>query len=267
MLPDGYQKQSFRRFDIGADIDRLNAEFSDIPQNYWANSYWGSIHCSVGMLLLRGGTSGTQSDFYSSEVADHEVLEQAPYIRSLIDKDGPFGFAKYAFLFRMRPNGITKLHKDTMDRWTDMYRIHVPIITNPDAHLIADGRSIHFAAGHAWSFDNQSEHGVVNGDQERVHLIFDVDLNDRLKDQIDACQLLKGERVAEHLERIKDDSMEKPSYFGDDVVRQGIGQLRNRGMNNAQIASFMNNKKVPLKDYYGDRWTSDMIERLSSSSG
>jgi hypothetical protein len=264
MLPAGYEKKSFRRFDIGVDVERLQAEFAAIPQACWASSYWGSIHCSVGMLLLRGGTTGTQDDFYCDQIEDHEVLGDLPYIRSLLDESGPFGMASYAFIFRMQPKGVTLVHRDTMERWFDMYRIHIPIFTNPEAHLISDGRSIHFASGYAWSFDNQTRHGVVNGDAERVHLIMDVDFNARLKEQIDKARFLPGEENEEHMAIISSKERQKPSYFGDEVVRQGIARLRAQGMNDAQITAFFNHKKVPLKHYYAQLWTPDMIREIEA---
>ena len=93
------------------------------------------MHCSVGMLLLRGGNSGNQSDFYCEEVVDHEPLSRMPYLSNLIGEDGPFGRAKYCFIFRTVPNGITVTHKDLQEIWFDMYRIHIPLITNNGAFL------------------------------------------------------------------------------------------------------------------------------------
>ena len=263
MLPAGYEKTSFRRFSVPFDVDRLRAEFAAIPRECWASSYWGSIHCSVGMLLLRGGSSGTQEDFYSEEVSDHPILEKLPYMQSIVGNAGPFGMAPYAFLFRMQPNGVTRVHKDTMDRWIDMYRIHVPIISNSSAYFIAGERSIHFEPGYAWAFDNQGEHGVVNGVEERVHLIFDVDFNERLARQVDASEILHGEVIPENNEKIHDKQFSKPSYYGDDKIRQGIVQLRMRGLNDEQIAAFMNQKRVPVKRYFDGCWSVEMIKEIS----
>lgn len=264
MLPTGYEKQSFRRFNIDLDLSRLRAEFESIPSSAWASSYWGSVHCSVGMLLLRGGNRGMQEDFYCDEVVDQPILEQLPYMRSLLGDQGPFGPAVYAFIFRMEPGGVTLVHRDTIEKWFDMYRIHVPIITNPQAHFVSDGRSIHFAAGRAWSFDNQSRHGVVNGDSERVHLIMDVDFNDRLRQQIDRATLLEGEPNPAHMDIISGKTRQKPSYMGDEAIRQGISRLRAQGMTDAQITAFFNHKRVPLKHYYAKLWTPEMIREIES---
>gem|GEM_PF-5147062 len=266
MIPEPYQKKSFRRFSAAIDIDQLRAEYQSIDEDEWYASYWGDIHCSVGMLLLRGGNTGAQEDFYCDDVHDHPLLERLDYIRSLLGDDGPFGQAKYAFIFRMRPNGVTLVHRDTIERWHQMYRIHVPIQTNPDAFLISSNRSQHFAAGSAWSFDNQTRHGVVNGPEERVHLIMDVDWNDRLKSAVEQSEVLPGESVQQHIDAIHSKERAVPSYFGDPVILSGIRRLRARGLNQDQIVQFFNQKNVPTKSYFSKRWTADMITEIEQAS-
>ena len=266
MIPIQYTKRSFRRFAEKIDLEKLRNDFHRIPDEEWSASYWGDIHCSVGMLLLRGGKTGAQEDFYCDSVYDHPVLKRLDYIRSLIAEDGPFGGAKYAFIFRMNPGGVTLVHRDTMEQWFQMYRIHIPIFTNPGAFLISSSRSQHFGAGYAWSFDNQSRHGVVNGDEERVHLIFDVEWNDRLRAQVESSEILAGDYVEKHVDAIHSKKRAIPSYFGDPVIRGGIQKLRARGLNDEQIVQFFNAKKVPTKTYYQSAWNLGMIKEIEHAS-
>lgn len=259
MLPAGYEKRSFYRFDIGVDLPRLRAELASVADNAWLSSYWGAIHCSVGMLLLRGGWSGTEKDFFCDEVSDNPLLDSLPYMRQIIGSDGPFGEARYAFIFRMRPNGVTLLHQDMMEQWREMFRIHVPIISNPGAHLVAEDHSMHFEPGFAWSFDNMSDHGFVNGDQERIHLIFDIPFNARMKRRIDEAAFLPGVPVPEHNKAIRDQSRAVMSYVGDDALKEGVLTLRSRGLNDAQIATFLNAKRIPTRGYGGSQWTAEIL--------
>ena len=263
MLPDKYQKRSFLRFDCGIDLPRLIDEFHSIETTLWESSYWGSVHCSIGMLLLRGGDRGDENDFFSEEVSDKRVLSALPYIEHLIGEDGPFGKAHYAFIFKLKPNGVTIKHQDSIERWFDMYRIHVPIITNPGAHLIVNDRSQHLATGFAWSFDNQSDHGVVNGEQERVHLIFDVPFTDKLASQLDTSDCLEGSTNQDHINRISQQNKAIPSYPGDEVIKNGIKTMRAQGANSAQIAGFMNSKSIPSKVYPVTPWTEEMVDSFS----
>jgi hypothetical protein len=262
MLVGKYAKRSFLRFQPELDTETLLAEFRSIPGNAWATTYWGNIHSSVGMLLLRGGNKGNETDFSCESVQNHAPLESLPYIRQLISVNGPFGQAKYAFIFRMIASGVTKEHRDLNKVWEDMFRIHVPILTNDEAVLISDDRMVHFAPGHAWSFNNNAMHGVVNGRSERAHLIFDVPLNARLKEQIDCAEFIAGWQDANKLAIIRDEgSHVVASYPGDGAMIDTIRTLKSYGWDLEKIAGFLNSRGIPAKTY-GGRWSPEVICQL-----
>lgn len=265
IIPPDYRKRSFFRFSTPIDIEILRGEYASIPEDNWFSSYWGAVHCSVGTLLLRGGTQGDGSDYSCRYVSDHPILEKLPYIARLLAQDGPFGGAAYAFLFRMEPNGLTMLHQDLSPAWQHLYRIHIPIHTNPEAVLIADGRAVHFEAGYAWSFHNNKDHGVVNGDQERVHLILDAPFNPAMAALIDNADILDGFDTPELLAKISAaSSQQKESYPGDRYIRQAIADYQKKGLSEAEVAGLFNQKGIPTKHYTTDGtgssgWTKSMI--------
>ncbi len=274
MLPEKYQKRSFFRFDLPVDLRRLVDEYRSIPDDAWQASYWGEIHCSVGMLLLRGGESGTEHDFFSDDVTDHPLLEDLPYMKSFLDADGPFGPAHYAFVFRMEPNGLSQAHRDMIEKWTDMFRIHVPIESNPEALLISDGYAQHFSPGHVWSFDNHSLHGVVNGASERSHLIFDVKFNDKLAKQLDRAEFVRGVKRDDLVRKIEAGTSSRRSYPGDRFLGNAVRHLRGQGMNDEQIAAAFNAKNIPTKRYFVDDqreapqgWDASMIGDIRLDPG
>jgi len=54
-------------------------------------------------------------------------------------------------------------------------RVHVPIVTNPQAIVITDEGTVHMEAGRAYRFDTRRNHAVANGGTTpRVHFILDV---------------------------------------------------------------------------------------------
>jgi Aspartyl/Asparaginyl beta-hydroxylase len=132
------------------------------------------------MLLLRGGRDGTTDDFIGESI-DAEILAGLPYIAWLLDDAGPFGRARYAFVFRMKPTGVARPHIDGESAWIETVRIHIPITTNDESFLLSEGRSKHLAVGEAWTFDNQAMHAAVNGATVRTHLIMDVPRNPKLE--------------------------------------------------------------------------------------
>jgi hypothetical protein len=62
-------------------------------------------------------------------------------------------------------------------------RFHLPLVTNPDALMLADGHLLHFTAGAVWFFGNGCVHGAENnGSEDRAHLVWDQLLTTRALD-------------------------------------------------------------------------------------
>lgn len=173
------------------DVNRLLEDYHSIPPDAWASTHWDT-HCSSNMVLLRGGNQGKEEDFSGADRIDHAVLDNLPYISWLLGESGPFGGANYAFIFRMKPLGVARPHMDESPAWFEPFRVHVPIITNDQAYLLSEGRSKHLRVGEAWTFDNQAQHAVTNGDAVRTHLIFDVPRGPKLFDLLARAEFDPG---------------------------------------------------------------------------
>jgi hypothetical protein len=185
------KKRSFLRFPVEIDVERLLKDYQSIPPEAWASTHW-DVHCSSNMILLRGGNKGNEEDFFGKDLIDHGVLKDLPYISWLIGESGPFGGASYAFILRMKPLGVARPHTDGNPALFDPFRVHVPIVTNDQAFLLSEGRSKHIPLGEAWTFDNQAEHAVTNGDAVRAHLIFDIPRGPRLLELLDQAEFDPG---------------------------------------------------------------------------
>lgn len=76
-------------------------------------------------------------------------------------------------------------------------RLHIPIITNPGALVVIDGRPYHWDAGRLWFGDFNRLHYVSNsGDQARIHLVLDCPTSKELMNWFPAevsRQLLRDE--------------------------------------------------------------------------
>tara|TARA_R110001599_G_scaffold58903_1_gene163147 strand:- start:1401 stop:2462 length:1062 start_codon:yes stop_codon:yes gene_type:complete len=195
ILPDvlaACKKRSFLELPVQIDMDRLLEEFHRIPDEAWGDSLWDA-HCSIDMLLLRGGAKGNEEDFTTTDVSNNPLLADFPYISSLLAPEGPFGGTTYGFIFRTKPGGMTRVHTDDHESWTRNVRVHIPIISNEGAVLMSEGRSLHFAVGGVWTFDNQAVHSVMNGDTTRVHMIIDVMPNPKLAALMSSATFHAGE--------------------------------------------------------------------------
>jgi hypothetical protein len=197
---------------VEIDRGRLLQDYAAIPDSAWGVSHW-DVHCSIDVLLLRGGDKGEAADFFTHEIKNNPILDMLPYIASLLDPDGPFGGAVYAFIFKTKPNGITRAHRDRKEEWHRAVRIHMPIVTNPGAFLLAEGRAKHLEVGEAWTFDNQSTHAVVNGGETRVHLIIDVNPNPKLIALMGAARIDPGEPDPERWQRAAANLAARPAHL------------------------------------------------------
>ena len=82
-----------------------------------------------------------------------------------------------ACISRLIPGRTYEYHRDPQPpEW--ITRMHVPIVTNPDAWFMwepEDGVRVHFAAGKAYAFNTLIPHNFGNdGAADRIHLTFDV---------------------------------------------------------------------------------------------
>jgi hypothetical protein len=72
-------------------------------------------------------------------------------------------------MLTMRPMTTYSLHYDF-----DLWRVHIPLITNPDAFIFVDGKMWHLPTGSAYLVKVEHHHLALNaGTENRVHIVFD----------------------------------------------------------------------------------------------
>jgi hypothetical protein len=254
-------KRSFVELPLVIDREALLREVEALPAGAWRPTYWGTPHCSIASILLRGGTTGTQADYCCEEVDDAPTLHALPAITALIGPTGPFGGCQFAFLFRMAPGGVTLAHYDGAEVWHRLHRVHVPLSTHPDAKLVVEGRVHHLAAGRAWTFDNQALHGFSNGPCERVHLILDVPDTEVMRGVLAGATVHPGTVDPVVAARTLEVERAVASYPGDGVLRGVIVELREAGWSDEEVAGWLTEQGVvgPLA---GAQWTGEVVQRV-----
>jgi hypothetical protein len=72
-------------------------------------------------------------------------------------------------MLTMTPKSTYSLHHDP-----DLWRVHIPIITNPEAFMFVDGKMWHLPVGFAYLVQVEYHHLAVNaGMENRIHVVFD----------------------------------------------------------------------------------------------
>lgn len=116
------------------------------------------------------------ANFYTNPSWDVWRPQLEPVMKDAI---ADYAFAKPVFakamLARLEAGQRIDPHTDGAGSNERCHKIHVPLITNPEALFFVDGRKCHLQAGRAYEVNNIVPHGAVNGGKEdRVHFIFEV---------------------------------------------------------------------------------------------
>ena len=161
------------------EIEKLLSEFHSIP-----SAMWGSrggrvgVHVNTEAVFLRGYAPAEGN----LPIEDRPILDSLPYVRWLIYE--LFNALPQRCLFaKLRADSEIRPHIDQGEYFENTIRIHVPVVTNSDAVMMADGFSFHMRAGEAWALNNNTIHGVFNRhlSEARTHLICDYLPSDELR--------------------------------------------------------------------------------------
>lgn len=194
--------QPFLKLPIRFDPDTLAAEVRALPASAWVPHPTGFKGNEAVRLVSSGGEP---NDDFEGVMAPTENLFACPYIMQLMAEIGSvWGRSR---LMGLAPGGDVPQHVDTHYYWRTHWRIHIPVITNPQVLFSCGGETVHMDAGECWLFDSFRWHKVVNGGTEqRIHLVLDTVGGGALPDLADAAQhgaptrmVVPGERSGDGL--------------------------------------------------------------------
>lgn len=174
----------FLKLPIEFDADALAAEVGALPDSAWVPHPTGFKGNEAVRLITPGGQ---ETDDLDGQMAPTEHLLACPYIMELMGElDLVWGRSR---LMGLRAGGEVPRHVDTHYYWRTHWRIHIPVITNPDVTFTCGGETVHMAAGECWLFDSFRWHRVHNGgEQQRIHLVLDSVGGPRLRELSEAAR-------------------------------------------------------------------------------
>ena len=164
------------KFSQSYNINTLRSELEAVLKEEWPlhfnqrdfNGDWRSIS-------LRSA-SGESNDIYAhpeSTYSNTPILGLMPYVNSILEA---WHCEKEAVrLLSLAPGSHIKPHRDPGCAYQDgIFRIHIPIITNPDVYFTLEEEKLHLGAGECWYLNFAATHSIVNnGSMPRVHLVID----------------------------------------------------------------------------------------------
>ncbi|KAA2241719.1 aspartyl/asparaginyl beta-hydroxylase domain-containing protein [Chitinophaga agrisoli] len=172
---------NYIRFSQTYNVTTLTAELEAILQEEWPlhfntkdfNGDWRSIS-------LRSA-SGESDDIYAhanGTYIDTPVLARMPYVQEILNA---WECEKETVrLLSLAPGSVIKPHKDPGCAYHDgQFRIHIPIVTNPEVYFTIEDEKLQLKAGECWYMNFSATHSIVNqGSTARIHLVIDGLRND-----------------------------------------------------------------------------------------
>jgi hypothetical protein len=149
------------------DIDALNSslqKFIDIAQTgvtqqglRWAGDFEG-----ISDLRYSTNPNKIGEEDFKDWITGTEMLQD-------IVKQYKMRDVGRVRMLTMKPRSTYSLHHDP-----DLWRVHIPLITNPDAFMFVDGKMWHLPVGNVYLVKVEHHHLAVNaGNENRIHIVFD----------------------------------------------------------------------------------------------
>lgn len=172
---------SSSKLPVSFSIDQLQKELALCENYLWTPHFntgryegnWTSVS-----LRSHSGQVNDITSFANKRYNNTELLDQCHYFKEIMDW---FQCEKEAVrLLRLGPQSEIKEHVDYDISYEDgFFRIHVPIITNPDVLFYVDKQLVPMKMGECWYANFQRPHSVENNSNEaRIHLTLDCIRND-----------------------------------------------------------------------------------------
>ena len=185
-MPCGWKIMNFEKLEIKFDIQKLQLATNEL---FSQMSWQQHVVKGLCMTQIPGDPSSADGDklrgvFYTKpdstgeEVKRENDVDESQYLEFVEEFKGTYFELVYKWLsakyklgrFRLlllEPRTSLSWHRDPEPR------LHIPIMTNPGAHLCIDDKLKHLPAdGGVWFTDTRNYHTVFNGGEEnRVHLV------------------------------------------------------------------------------------------------
>lgn len=164
-----YFPEKFYRLPLNFDHKKLLEEISAVDESHWS-PHPQAFKGNDALILLSNG--GTKNDLNYGSMEFTPCMEQLPYLKQVLQSfNTVIGRTR---LMRLAPGEKVGRHSDVSLYWWHRFRIHVPIVTDPEVKFFCEDTHVHMQAGEAWTFDNWRYHEVHNNSAiTRVHLVID----------------------------------------------------------------------------------------------
>jgi len=160
------------------ETEKLVHDLSLILDKKWISHFNTSGYSGDWKVISLYSDNGDDSNIFAlstsdSIVSETSIIKECHYFKEVIDSfKCPILSAR---ILRLGVGAEIKPHRDHELGYEDgNFRLHIPIVTNPDVQFILDGTAIKMLPGECWYTNVNYVHSVINsGKSDRVHLVID----------------------------------------------------------------------------------------------
>ena len=170
---------------LGFDPVALQQDLARFEGETWESRVYGS-----DWQLLNVLTRGKDGE------VRHPTLADCPTLLAIIDT---FPSRPIDMIYaRINPGASVHEHRDfSGNAPMGVARFHVPVITHEEVVFHVSGDQVRMAPGSVWNLDTSYPHQLANHSPiARVHIIFDLDLNDAIASMLPPRDWLDRAHVA-----------------------------------------------------------------------
>jgi hypothetical protein len=192
------------------DAELLAKDLMQLPEDGFIAHFNQRDYRGVWKVLALRAIDGSPYRIYSdpsghSTYLDTPYLKMCPYFKELIARFLPA--VQSARLMLLAPGAEILRHTDLeLGIENDQVRIHIPVQTNPDVQFFVNDEDVRMEVGECWYLNFNLPHEAKNnGSTDRIHLVLDCILDEKIRSFFPREQLLAAiENPATHVVKFID---------------------------------------------------------------
>lgn len=167
---------------IPTNAARIATDLDQVEPFGFVESY-GEFVCGSWRTCVLWNATGDSRDAeirdYSGSAQVTDAGRKLGYVEELMAGNFNLDELRFARLTRLSPGSVTLPHRDYVELKSDLVRIHVPLVTAPEAYA-CEGQTVYrMGAGEVWFLDATKVHSIANfSQQSRIHLLLDFTASD-----------------------------------------------------------------------------------------
>lgn len=169
----------FLQLPLQVDLEGLRKDLAHCLLQTWPEHFNTRDYSGSWKVIALRSPSGSMHNAYAhgDQFQDVPLLQECPAVLAFLHQlECPLEAVR---MLRLAPGSQIHTHKDQGLAYLDgTFRLHIPIMTHPDARFVIGGEEIHFPAGTCWYGNFSLPHSVDNlSNVDRVHLVVDGNRN------------------------------------------------------------------------------------------